>query len=119
MKTEIKEEMEEIDDSYSYKSENSHPQSGKRWSQEENLKFCLFMTFFQDIFTHKKYRQCSRIFKKFSLYLGDRTPRQCRSHFQKMILRFKTPLKACSYYQKLVGKKIFDEKFQESSKEFQ
>ena len=55
MKTEIKEEMEEIDDSYSYKSENSHPQSGKRWSQEENLKFCLFMTFFQDIFTHKRY----------------------------------------------------------------
>lgn len=69
------------------------------------------MTFFQEVFNKKRDRQCGRVFKKFSDMLGNRTPRQCRSHFQKMMLRFKTPNKACSFYRKLLGEKMYEERF--------
>ena len=36
----------------------------------------------------------SEIFKKLSNFLGTRSTRQCRSHFQKLMNRFKIPIKA-------------------------
>lgn len=101
---------------HSSSTSKSNSRVGRKWSNEENLMFCLFMTFYQDIFNRKKDRQCARIFKKFSDFVGTRTPRQCRSHYQKMMNRFKTPLRACNHYKKITGDKIFSERLEVLSK---
>lgn len=84
---------------------------GKKWTLTENVQYCLFMSFYQDIFNRKKDRQCLRIFKKLSEFLGTRNPRQCRSHFQKLMNRFKVPMRAIKFYKSLYGGSQFDEEF--------
>ncbi len=44
-----------------------------------------------------------RVFKTLSEYLGTRTPRQCRSHFQKLMNRFKNIKKMVEHHQKETG----------------
>lgn len=44
-----------------------------------------------------------KIFKTLSIFLNSRTPRQCRSHFQKLMNRFKSFKKVIFYYQNLLG----------------
>ena len=41
----------------------------------------------------------TRIFKTLSKFLVTRTPRQCRSHFQKIMTKFKNLKKVKAFYQ--------------------
>lgn len=50
-----------------------------------------------------------RVFKTLSEYLGSRTPRQCRSHFQKLMNRFKNIKKMVEHHQKDIGMNEFIE----------
>ena len=68
-----------------------------------------------DIFNRKRDRQCLRIFKKMSNYLGGRTPRQCRSHFQKLKNRFQVPLRAIKYFKDQYGQEKFDNRLKKLS----
>lgn len=44
-----------------------------------------------------------RVFKTLSEYIGTRTPRQCRSHFQKLMNRFKNIKKMIEHHQNEAG----------------
>ncbi len=81
-----------------------------KWTEEENLRYALFMDFHSKIFLSKEkrkyfllYFRSTRIFKTLSKFLSTRTPRQCRSHFQKIIGKFKTIKKVKQYYQDTLG----------------
>lgn len=50
-----------------------------------------------------------RVFKTLSEYLRTRTPRQCRSHFQKLMNRFKNLKKMIDYHQNELGMTGFSE----------
>ena len=105
---EIKLELEQEEPSHllePHNSEGSQENAGKKWTQTENIKFALFMHFYENIFNRKRERQAFRIFKKLSLFLGSRTPRQCRCHFQKLINRFKTPLRVRKFFKNAIGHK--------------
>lgn len=103
MKVNYEEEEEESFSSEAEPLDSSKNLFGKKWSLEENTKFCIFMAYYHEIFNRKKDRQCLRIFKKLSTFLGNRTARQCRSHFQKLMNRFKTPAKAKLHFSTILG----------------
>lgn len=66
--------------------------------------------------TFKIFRS-TRIFKSLSKFLKTRTPRQCRSHFQKIIGKYKTVKKVKQYYQDLLGVINYQKRFDEVAKE--
>jgi GTP1/Obg family GTP-binding protein len=53
----------------------------------------------------------TRIFKSLSSFLKTRTPRQCRSHFQKIMSKFKTVKKVKQFYQKQLGVLMYQDKY--------
>ena len=55
---------------------------------------------------HPSYRSC-KIFKHFSEYLTKRTPSQCRSHFQKLMLKNKTIAKLKREYRGKFGDEAY------------
>lgn len=55
----------------------------------------------------------TRIFKSLSSFLGTRTPRQCRSHFQKIMNKFKKLNKVKQHYQQLLGAFNYSERLEE------
>ena len=86
------------------------------WTLEENKKYVFFMTYFKDIFVSKERRKyfflhsrSLKIFKFLASHLQTRTPRQCRSHFQKLINKHKTIYKLKNYFRTEIGKTIFDQ----------
>ena len=58
-----------------------------------------------------------RIFKSLSDFLTTRTPRQCRSHFQKIMNKFKKLKKVKQYYQSQIGMEKYQEELDKLSKE--
>lgn len=70
------------------KSNKKYPKMS-RWTHEENVLYKRFLRQNSRKFTHN----CSKKFLKFekmSYEIGSKTPNQCRSHHQKMIIKFKT-----------------------------
>ena len=60
-----------------------------RWTPEENVLYLRFLKHNQDKFTGK----CPKKFLKFermSFEIESKTPDQCRSHHQKMMMRYKS-----------------------------
>jgi len=53
------------------------------------------------------YTRNLKVFKTLSEYLRSRTSRQCRSHFQKLMNRFKNLKKMIEHHQKQMGVAIF------------
>ena len=56
-----------------------------------------------------------KIFKSLSTYMGNRTPAQCRSHYQKMIMKFKTIAKLKKHFKQNVGEDLYNESFKKFS----
>jgi hypothetical protein len=48
-------------------------------------------------------------------FLGTRTPRQCRSHFQKLMNRFKKLNKIKAYYEQMIGPLTYQRRLDEVS----
>ena len=80
-----------------------------KWLDEENVKFAIFMTLNKDVFKSKQKRKAEKIFKNVSMFLQSRSPRQCRSHFQKLIKKFGTVFQMKKYYRDLIGHRNFDQ----------
>ena len=71
------------------------------------------MTFYESVFNSRKNRQTSRIFKKFSeLLKKNRTPKQCRTHYQKLMNRFGTPTKTINFFKDLIGVQEYEKKYE-------
>jgi len=51
----------------------------------------------------------SKIFRTFASYLTGRTAAQCRSHYQKMILKHKTVPKLKRFYKQYFGEEKYKE----------
>lgn len=58
-----------------------------------------------------------RIFKTLSDFLVTRTPRQCRSHFQKIINKFKKLRKVRLHYQEQLGTAVYTHRLEELSRQ--
>jgi hypothetical protein len=50
----------------------------------------------------------SKIFKSLADYLGDRTAAQCRSHFQKLLVKYRTAAKIKKHFRDGFGEGAFD-----------
>lgn len=62
---------------------------GVSWSPEENLKYCNFLSIYADISHFDQFeRKEMGIHKEMSKFIGSRSPKQCRSHHQKMLNKF-------------------------------
>lgn len=88
---------------YDYRSSSSIPPKVQKknpnlidgsWTSSENLKYAVFVDKHQTIFISKQKRKylthlfrASRIYTYLSKFLRSRTAQQCRSHFQKIILK--------------------------------
>ena len=60
-----------------------------KWTLEENYLYAAFLEENMDEFMTLKKRRSPKFFKKMSEHLGGgRTNGQCRSHHQKMIIRY-------------------------------
>ena len=59
----------------------------------------------------KKLRS-ERIFTRLSEYVSTRTSRQCRSHYQKMMIKYHTISKLRSYFRKAATPSAYDAEFQ-------
>ena len=65
--------------------------SFKKWTKEENRKYAEFLRDNQEEFEEGKERRTLYFFNKMAAYLDiGKDNLQCRSHHQKMLLRFKT-----------------------------
>ena len=74
------------------------------------------MDFHNSIFQTGSKRKGFQIFRHMSKYLGSRTPRQCRSHFQKLLLRHKTIQKIIKSIRSLLPEKVYEKRYKEVSK---
>lgn len=57
------------------------------------------------------YFRTSKIFRIFTEYLKERTAAQCRSHYQKMIAKFKTVPQLKKYYKKHFSEERYSYEF--------
>lgn len=77
------------------------------------------MLYHRKIFSCKTKRKAQRIFKKMSEFLVTRKARQCRSHYQKLMKRFKN-LGSCErFYLQKYGVEGFQIKYQEIVSDFE
>ena len=53
-----------------------------------------------------------KIFKHFSDFIGNRSPSQCRSHYQKLLLKHKTIPRLKRYYRDYFGEKMYHQELQ-------
>ncbi len=58
------------------------------------------------------YFRVYKIFKTFEEYLQDRKAAQCRSHYQKMIQKFKTVAKIRKYHENYYGRELYRQEFE-------
>lgn len=52
-----------------------------------------------------------QVFKRLAEFLGTRTAQQCRSHFQKLNLKFKTLAQMRNHQKSEVGEKKYEEEY--------
>lgn len=77
------------------------------------------MHIYNDIFNCKTKRKNLQIFKKLSEFLGTRTARQCRSHFQKLKNRFGTLVQMRKHWKKELGAQVYEEYYQAIQKQLE
>lgn len=76
------------------------------WSLKENSIYLEFLETHQNLFENEFVRRSSKVFRKMSSLLRRRDPEQCRSHHQKLGLRFGSDLsKIIDHLQKKTGKR--------------
>ncbi len=61
-----------------------------KWSPEENIKYIRFLIKNKQKFFDSDKTKRYRIFNKMAIYLRTRNATQCRTHHQKMLLKYKT-----------------------------
>lgn len=61
---------------------------GGHWSQNENMKFTMFVDFYRHVFTGNYNNRQVRIFVFMAEFMKTRNSVQCRTHFQKMMRQY-------------------------------
>ncbi len=70
--------------------EKSIVENHHKWSTEENIKYVKFLAKNKQKFVGQDKTKRYRIFNKMALHLKTRNATQCRTHHQKMLLKYKT-----------------------------
>lgn len=104
-----------VEQYYAYKGEPTKKVEGV-WSDEECIKFVVFIHLHHEIFNSKTRRKFEKIFKKLASYLGTRTPRQCRSRFQKLNNRFGSLIKIRNNCKEDYGVSTYERYYEQMSK---
>jgi hypothetical protein len=60
-----------------------------------------------------------KIFRTFSEYLNERTAAQCRSHYQKIIIKHKTLAKLKKHYKQIYGDNQYNQEFDNFRKQWE
>ncbi len=69
---------------------NNTYSKGGHWSQNENMKFTMFVDFYKHVFTGNYNNRQVRIFVFMAEFMKTRNSVQCRTHFQKMMRQYKS-----------------------------
>ena len=64
------------------------PQSRKRWTIDDNLRYISFLSTNIEIFQSEILRKRYKIFKKLAKHMGNKTTDQTKSHHQKMMIKY-------------------------------
>ena len=80
---------------------------GTKWSDTENLTFIMFMDYYKCIFFNKARRKKSKVYTRLSEFMKSRTPRQCRSRYQKLMKTFSNFTKAKRFYVSGLGENVY------------
>ena len=71
----------------------------------------MFMDYYKVIFKCKSKRKSTKIYKKLAEVLPNRTSRQCRSRYQKIMKTFKNFTRAKKHYLSEWGDQSYDKEF--------
>lgn len=77
----------------------------------ENMRLIMFMDYYKDIFRCKSRRKSFKIYKGLAEILPRRTPRQCRSRYQKIMKASKNFSKAKRSFIKQAGESAYEREY--------
>jgi hypothetical protein len=69
-----------------------------KWSDEEHMKYIAFLDANKEVMKSKEKRRSNKFYREMSDFIQTRNPLQCRSHHQKLEVKYIHPIKIVSYF---------------------